>query len=529
MTDGFLHVKNVIDYIEKLYLHGDLIIMQDVILKTEDISKSFATVEVLHNITLDIYSGEILGIIGENGAGKSTLIKILSGLYEPSSGKVFFEGSELQIRKPSDAKKIGISIVPQEFNLINNLTVYDNIFLGSEILKSNKLLDKEKMKRKTEALLNNLKTHLSPEEKIENLSVAEKQMIEISKALAFKSKLLLMDEPTAVLTQYEIDILFDLMRQLKKEGFTIIYISHKLKEVKTICDRVVVLRDGNLVNEKLINEITMEEMAQSMVGRELSQMFPEKNIMEDDYVFEVKGLTIPGVIEDISFKLKKGEILGLSGLVGAGRTEIAEAIMGLRALKSGEVFLNNKKLKIKDPGDAVKANLGYLSEDRQGSGIIESFTVMQNTTLVSLPRYSNNLLHWINKKEEIRTSDKYKKQFNIKTPSANTIIEYLSGGNQQKISLSKSIDTYPTILILDEPTRGVDISAKQEIYKAISSLVKKGISCIFISSEIEEIIGMCHRVVIMHDGRISGILEGENINEKEMMYYATGISEGADY
>ncbi|MCK5675234.1 MAG: sugar ABC transporter ATP-binding protein [Spirochaetales bacterium] len=497
--------------------------MGDVILRATDICKSFSTVEVLHNISFQINRGEILGIIGENGAGKSTMMKILSGIYTPTSGEIYFEDNKVIINKPADAKKIGISIIPQEFNLISDLTVYDNIFLGSELLKSNGFLDKDKMKTRTKKLLQDLQVEISPEAMIENLSAAEKQMIEISKALAFESKILIMDEPTSVLTQHEIDILFNLMRKLKESGLTIIYISHKLKEVKEICDKVMVLRDGNFILESNINDISPEEMARSMVGRELSQIFPEKHIAEDKIIFEINNITVPGVLENISFSLKKGEILGLAGLVGAGRTEVSEAIMGLRSISSGEIYINEKEIKIKQPKDAVEKGLAYLSEDRQGSGIITSFSVTHNVTLVSLSKYSDNFFQWINKNSETDVSEKYKKLFNLKTPSLDTPLEFLSGGNQQKVSLSKTMDTNPSILIVDEPTRGIDVSAKQEIYHFINSLVTTGVSCIFISSEIEEIIGMCNRVVVMHDGKIAGILEETQINEEEIMLYATGL------
>jgi len=501
--------------------------MGNVILKVENISKSFSTVEVLHSLSFNVRYSEILGIIGENGAGKSTMMKILTGIYLKSSGDIIFEEQKIDLKKPIDAKKIGISIIPQEFNLIKDLTVCDNIFLGSE-LRKNRLLDKELMKKKTKEMLKVLEVDISPDEKIENLSGAEKQMVEISKALAFKSKILIMDEPTSVLTINEIKILFRLMKKLQKEGLTIIYISHKLKEVKEICDRVMILRDGYFVTEKKIDEITLEQMAESMVGRELSQVFPSKNKPSDEIIFEIKGLTIPGVIENVSFALRKGEVLGLGGLVGAGRTEVSEAIMGLRPVSGGEIMVKNKLISIKKPADAIKAEIGYLSEDRQGSGIITSFSVIHNITLVSLPSYSNNTVSWIDQKAELKASKKYQKIFNLKAPSLETHLEFLSGGNQQKVSMAKTLDTKPDVLILDEPTKGIDVSAKQEIYHFVNSLVKEGISCIFISSEMEELIGMCNRVVVMQDGRVTGILEDKDINEEEIMFYATGIREGGN-
>ena len=508
-------------------MSGDLLNMENDILKAENICKSFSTVEVLHTVSFTIRYGEILGIIGENGAGKSTMMKILSGIYLKSSGDIIFEGQKIDLKKPADAKKIGISIIPQEFNLIKDLTVCDNIFLGSE-LRKNRLLDKELMKKKTREMLKVLEVDISPDEKIENLSGAEKQMVEISKALAFKSKILIMDEPTSVLTINEIKILFKLMKKLQKDGLTIIYISHKLKEVREICDRVMILRDGNFVIEKKVDEITLKQMAESMVGRELSQVFPRKNKPSDEIIFEIKGLTVPGIIENVSFALRKGEILGLGGLVGAGRTEVSEAIMGLRPVSEGEVIVKNKLIPIKKPADAIKAEIGYLSEDRQGSGIITSFSVIHNITLVSLPSYSSNTVNWIDQKAELKAGKKYQKLFNLKAPSLMTHLEFLSGGNQQKVSMAKTLDTKPDVLILDEPTRGIDVSAKQEIYHFINSLVREGISCIFISSEMEELIGMCNRVVVMQDGKVTGILEDKDINEEEIMFYATGIREGGN-
>ncbi len=499
--------------------------MNDVILNVENICKSFSTVEVLHSISFEIRRGEILGIIGENGAGKSTMMKILSGVYELTSGQIFFEGKPVSIESPQTAKKLGISIIPQEFNLINDLSVYNNVFLGSELLKKNGLLDKAAMKERTRELLASLEVELSPEAQIGNLSAAEKQMVEISKAIAFESRILIMDEPTSVLTSHEINILFNLMRKLKEKGLTIVYISHKLKEVKEICDRVMVLRDGNFVLDEDIDNISPEKMAQSMVGRELSQIFPEKINPSEEVVFEVKNLTVPGVIRNISFNLRQGEILGLGGLVGAGRTEVSEAIMGIRKITGGDILIHGKSKKIKHPEDAVKAGLGYLSEDRQGSGIITSFSVTQNTTLVSLPAYSDNTVRWIDKPGEKQAAEKYKNLFNLKTASLNTALEFLSGGNQQKVSMSKSIDTKPEVLIVDEPTRGIDVSAKQEIYRFIHDLVQNNVSCIFISSEMEELIGMCHRVVVMKDGEVTGTLENKKITEEEIMLLATGITE----
>ncbi|MDR0363028.1 MAG: sugar ABC transporter ATP-binding protein [Planctomycetota bacterium] len=502
--------------------------MTEEIIRIGQLDKSFSGVPVLKNINLSIYRGEILGIIGENGAGKSTLMKILAGIYYPqTAGDIFLNGVRAEITNPIEARRLGISLVPQEFNLIRDLPVYNNIFLGSELMKYGITLDKAAMRRRTVELLAELGVTLSPDEQIENLSAAQKQMVEISKALAFHSQVLIMDEPTTMLTHYEIDILFRLVRKLRKNGLTIVYISHKLKEVKELTDRVVVLRDGEIVHDGPTSEVTTLQMAQKMVGRDLSSLFPPKNAsVENETVFEVKDLSVPGVLRNVSFQLRRGEILGLAGLVGAGRTEVAETILGLRRKSGGEIRVNGATVSIMEPRNAVRKGISYLSEDRQGSGIITSFSVAQNTTLVSLPKYSNRLFHRIDKRSERRQVDSYIQEFHVKTESQEKRLENLSGGNQQKISLAKSIDTTPDILIIDEPTRGVDVSAKHEIYVFINKLVRENrISCVMISSELEEIIGMCNRVVVMREGTVTGELEGDAISEENIMAMATGAAE----
>jgi ribose transport system ATP-binding protein len=452
-------------------------------------------------------------------------MKIMSGIYQPTSGKVFVNGEHVRISTPIDARRLGISIVPQEFNLIRDLPVYNNVFLGSELLTKSGLLDKEAMKARTRELLARLDVSIDPEARIEAMSAAEKQMVEICKALAFEARVLIMDEPTTMLTKFEIEILFKLVRALRDGGMTVIYISHKLKEVKALCGRVVVLRDGAVVHDGPTAAISVLEMAQKMVGRELGSIFPTKVVPSDEVVFEARGVTVPGVVSDVSFSLRRGEILGLAGLVGAGRTEVAETILGLRKKTAGEFLKGGKVLKIEEPADAVASGISYLSEDRQGAGIVTGFSVTQNITLVSLANYCRSFFRLIDKRGEQKKVQGYVDYFHIKTESLAKRLENLSGGNQQKVSLAKSIDTEPDILIVDEPTRGVDVSAKHEIYRFINELTKKGIACVFISSELEEIIGMCNRVAVMRDGKIAATLEGADINEEEIMFYATGVHE----
>jgi ribose transport system ATP-binding protein len=498
--------------------------MTDVLVRTEGIGKEFSSVRVLDGISIEVRRGEILGIIGENGAGKSTFIKILAGIYTPSGGKLFLDGKEMTLHTPADAKRAGISLIPQEFNLIGDLNVYENIFLGNELLGASGLLDRKAMIRRTGELLAGLEVHIDPAAKIQSLSVAQKQMVEIAKALAYDSRLLIMDEPTTVLTKREIDLLFQRMRALKERGVTIIYISHKLKEVEEICDRVMVLRDGAFICLEEARALPIDEMARRMVGRELSQVFPPKRDGAGEVALLVEGLTVPGVIEDVSFELRRGEILGFAGLGGSGRTEVAEAIIGIRRPSRGRILVGEQRLEIRTPADAVRAGIGYLSEDRQGSGILTAFDVPKNVTLLSLKKY---LRPFIDRRRERDQAQRYVEQFSIKAPSLEARLEFLSGGNQQKVSLAKSIDSEPRILIVDEPTRGIDVSAKQDIYRFVHQLAETGISCIFISSELEEVIGMCSRVLVMKGGRVVGQLEGQRVNEEEIMYFATGVKGSA--
>ena len=489
------------------------------LLKIVNVSKEFFGVRVLNKVNIIVNKGEVFGIIGENGAGKSTFMKILSGIYTPTEGEIYLEGEKIEIKDPLTAKRLGINIIPQEFNLVETLKVYENIFLGSELSKGF-LLKKSEMKRKAEELLEELNVEIPVDMNAENLSVAQKQMVEITKAIAFESKIIIMDEPTTTLTEYEIRTLFDLIKRLKDKGVTIFFISHKLEEVKKICDKVLILRDGETITVKKIEEISIHEMAKLMVGRELSNIFPEKIKEDKETIFKVENLCLSKMIKNVSFYLKKGEILGFSGLVGSGRTELAETIIGIRKKNSGKIFLEDKEIEIKSPNDALKNKIAYLSEDRQDRGLILFFDIPKNITLSSLKKYSNFFIH---KKKEKAKSLEYIEKFDIKTSSLETLLIYLSGGNQQKVYFSKLIDVTPNILILDEPTRGIDINAKTHIYKIIRDLAGLGISIILISSEMEEIIGMCNRVYVMKEGEIMGQLLENEINEESIMFLAAGL------
>ncbi|MDR1251513.1 MAG: sugar ABC transporter ATP-binding protein [Treponema sp.] len=496
----------------------------DIILSIQGITKEFDGVKVLDNVSFDLRRGEIMGLIGENGAGKSTLIKIITGIYAPDAGSLTLNGSLVHIPDYITAKKLGISTVPQEFNLITTLAVYENIFLGNEFRLKSGLLDKPRMRELAAKQLEELKMPIGVNQLVSRLSVAEKQMVEISKALMLHSKMLIMDEPSTTLTGHEVETLFALMRDLKSQGVTIIFVSHKLGEIKAICDRVTVLRDGKLISVDEVSSVNEEDIARKMIGRtDFSQIFPSKiDRAADTTVLEVKGLSIKGLLKNVSFSLRKGEVLGFAGLVGSGRTELAEAVMGLRPISFGTISLEGRGgVQMKTPAAAVELGLGYLSEDRQGKGIVQGFNLPQNITLISLKEYCQG--PFIDKKAEAKKTEMYVKTFHIAAASQKMALRYLSGGNQQKVYLSRWLDTNPSILILDEPTRGIDVSAKHEIYEFIHQLASQGISCWVISSELEEIIGLCSRVYVMREGSVAGCLEGGHINEEEIMFHATGI------
>ena len=495
------------------------------ILELEGIVKEFSSVRVLDRVSMSIRQGEIMGLIGENGAGKSTLIKIVTGIYQKTEGTVRLDGKQVNIPDYITAKGLGIGIVPQEFNLINYLTVYENIFLGNERNRGI-FLDKSAMRGEARAQLAALKMPLDVDKAVSDLSVAEKQMVEIAKAMVLDARILIFDEPTTTLTAVEVQHLFALMRKLKEQGVTMIFISHKLGEVLSICDRVTVLRDGILVSVDPVADLDTTIMARKMVGRDFSQVFPEKvDSSGKPPILEVENLSCPVLLKDVSFTLRKGEILGFAGLVGAGRTETMEAVMGLRKIEGGTIRLDGKEVRIHHPREAVDHGLAYISEDRQGKGIVMDYDIPKNISLISLKeKYKKRGL--IDKAKEAAASEHYIKEFNIVAASKRAALRFFSGGNQQKVYLARWMDTKPRILILDEPTRGIDINAKREIYEFIHRLAEDGISCIIISSEMEEVIGMCDRVYVMREGRIAGCLVKEQVTEENIVFNATGIQKG---
>lgn len=494
------------------------------LLRVEHIQKSFGGVAVLHDVGFSVAPGEILGLIGENGAGKSTLMKILAGIHRADSGRLLLDGRPVEFRSPAEARTAGVSLIPQEFNLVPELGVEENVFLGSELLGPLGLVDRGRMRARCAELLSRLGVDLDPGRPVGGLSPARKQAVEVAKALAFEARLLIMDEPTTVLTRPEIETLFALVRSLRESGMTVIYISHKLAEVKELCDRVLVLRDGRLVHEAAAADIEPREMAERMVGRELRELFPDPVPPGGKVLLEVRDLSSPPAFSGVSFSLREGEILGLAGLNGAGRTELAEALMGLRR-SSGRILLEGRPYAPRRPRDAVDAGLGYLSEDRQGSGVVTSMGLAENVTLSSLGRYAR-AFGLLDSGAEAAAARDWVRRFRVKAGSIAQRLENLSGGNQQKVSLAKALDPGPRILIVDEPTRGVDVAAKQEIYRFLAELAAEGKAILLVSSELEEVLGMCRRVLVMREGRLVGELSGTGLDERSIMYLAAGVREG---
>lgn len=491
-------------------------------LEMQGISKDFGTVRVLSDVSLSLEKGEVHALLGENGAGKSTLMKILGGYLEPTEGHILLNGERVDFQSGAEAEAHGVVLIHQELNLAEDLSVEENIFLGRE-LRRGPFVRAKRMRERARALLRDLKTPIDPRERVRNLSVSQKQMVEIAKAILRDARILIMDEPTDVLTGSETEVLFGLIRRLQESGVGIIYISHKLDEVKAIADRVTVLRDGNLVTTRAANRLSQDEMASLMVGRELSDMYPPKGEASDEVVFSAKGVTVPGWAEGVSFELHRGEILGFAGLVGAGRTELFEGLLGLRPRSTGTLHRNGQPITIRNLREAADLGIAYLSEDRKGKGILTEMRLRPNVTLLALERYAHP---FIDRGAEVEALQNAVETFDIRVPNLRSRADELSGGNQQKVVLAKIMEIEPEIIILDEPTRGIDVGTKRQIYFFVHELVKEGKSCILISSDMPELIGLCHRVVVMRSGRVTGVLEGDRIREDEIVRYATGLKGG---
>ena len=492
------------------------------LLRMEGIYKSFPGVQALSDARFDLRYGEVHALVGENGAGKSTLMKILGGIYHKDAGKVILEGNEVEISSPGMAQHLGISIIHQELNLMPHLSVAQNIFIGREPRgKIPFVVDDKTTNEKALRLFELLSLRLDPNTKVADLSVAKQQMVEIAKALSFNAKILVMDEPTAALTDTEIDELFTIIRQLREKGVGIVHISHRLEELKQISDRVTVMRDGKYIDTLITKEARIDHIISLMVGRTIYESAPE--LPEDPnqgVVLEVRNLNRGKALRDVNFSLKKGEILGFAGLIGAGRTEVARAIFGADSHEKGEIFINGKQVNIKSPGDAVMHGIGYLSEDRKRYGLTLAMDVKENVAMASMKKFLR-WLGWMDFKKTVERGAEMVKALNIKTPSLEQKVKFLSGGNQQKVVIGKWLTANTDILIFDEPTRGIDVGAKSEIYKLLNDLARQGKAIIMISSELPEILRMSHRVVVMCEGRVTGVLNAGEATQESIMKYAT--------
>ncbi|PNR89425.1 xylose ABC transporter ATP-binding protein [Petrotoga sp. 9T1HF07.CasAA.8.2] len=506
------------------------------LLELKNISKEFPGVKALENINLKIEENTIHAICGENGAGKSTLISILGGIYPLGTyeGEIYLHGERVKFRNPKEAEEAGIAVVHQELSLFDELNIVENIFMGKAIVRGVSIDWNEMIKEAKEWLKKLKMENENVLNKVKYLGSAKQQLIEIAKALVKNCNILILDEPTSSLTENETKILFAILKELKSEGVTSIYISHKLDEIFELADTVSVLRDGKLIDTRPIGEVKESDLIKMMVGREINQMFPKRRYIPNEIVFEVSDYTLfedydsqRKVVENISFHLRKGEILGLFGLVGAGRTELMTSIIGFNSSnKSGKVFLNSKELEISSPRQALELGIAYLSENRKNLGIFPNLSVRQNLSITFIKEFGSYFK--ISEEDEIVEALRMIKQLNIKTSSPETNITTLSGGNQQKVLLGRNLIRTPKILIMDEPTKGIDVGAKQEIYSLMNDLASQGISIIMISSELPEIIGMSDRVIVMHEGKFMGELENinHNLTQEEVMYLATGTKGG---
>lgn len=492
-------------------------------IKLTGVSKAFPGVRALDAVDLDIYPGEIHGLIGENGAGKSTLIKILTGVHKSDRGTIYIEGRGVALEGPRDAMRYGITAIYQELNIIKQLSVAENVFLGRELKngKGNKgLLNIKKMREKAGELLGELGQHMDTGMNVSRLGIGQQQMVEIARAMCIKTRLLIMDEPTSSLTAREAKALFKSVRELKKKGIAIIFISHRLEEVKELCDRVTVMRDGRKIKTLPAGEAGVGELITLMVGRSLEQQFPKIEIEAGEEALRVKNLTRRGVFKDISFYARKGEVVGFAGLVGAGRTEVMRAVFGADPYDSGEIFVNGVQVQIRTPGEAMRHGLAFLTEDRKGQGLILDGTIDFN---VNLPAYDKNSPGiFLNLKKLKQVTKENIKRLNINPPAGSFAVRQLSGGNQQKVVIAKWLNTGGEIFIFDEPTRGIDVGAKVEVYNVLNGLIRQGAAVIMVSSELPEILGMSDRIYVMHEGRLMAEIGRQEATQENIMSAATG-------
>jgi rhamnose transport system ATP-binding protein len=484
------------------------------------ISKRFGAVQALRDVSLALYPGEVHALLGENGAGKSTVVKILGGIHSPDSGVIKIGGEEVELHSPAQAQHLGIAVIHQEPTLFPDLNVAENVFMGRHPRDRFGRVDWKRMYQEVEQLLAELDVPLSVYTPVQGLSVADQQLVEIAKALSLHARVLVMDEPTAALSAHEVEKLFAITRQLREHGVAILFVSHRLEEIFELADRITVLRDGAHVITAPAAQFTSEDLIRYMVGRELTALFPKSEAEIGDVLLDVRHLTRNGVFQDVSFQLRRGEILGFAGLVGAGRTEVARVIFGIDRADAGEIRIGNELVQISSPKDAMRHGLAYVPEDRRQQGLVMDFSIAANMTLPILQQVSR--LGVVNRQRERQIATDYSQQLHVRSAGIDQLVKALSGGNQQKVVLAKWLITNPSILILDEPTRGIDVGAKSEVHRIISDLAAKGLGIILISSELPEVLAMSDRVLVMHEGHLTGMFDRAEANQEKVMFAATG-------
>ncbi len=492
------------------------------ILEMKDISKTFPGVKALDHVQLKVKPGEVHALMGENGAGKSTLMKILMGIYtKDAGGEIVFDGKPYQVSNPAEAMHTGVAMIHQELNPILDMTVYENIFVGREI-KKHGLVDKKAMIKEAEFLIKDGGLRVSPTDTLRHMTVAQCQLIEIIKATSVNAKIIIMDEPTAAITDREVDILFDHIRKLKEQGVAIIYISHRMDEIFNICDSISVYRDGQYIGSGAVSEFTEASLIKMMVGREITDVFPKAESQIGEVLLKAEHITrADGKVQDVSISVRKGEILGLGGLVGAGRSELVESIFGMYKLSSGTIEIHGKQIKVHNPSDIIRHGVALVTEDRKVTGLNLTGSVNDNIGMVAIKKTLSNGLY--SKTKARKLSSKYIQRLKIKTPSGDQIVGNLSGGNQQKVVIAKWLLNEPDVIILDEPTRGIDVGAKRDIYLLIGELVQAGKAVILISSEIPELMGVCDRIAVMADGHLAGEVSREEFSQERIMTLASDI------
>ncbi len=489
-------------------------------IEMKGINKAFGSNQVLKDAGFVLEDGEVHALMGENGAGKSTLMKILTGVYTRDAGTVIVDGKEVVYKSPQEAEKAGIVFIYQELNVLFDLTVEENLFMGKEITKGFGICDKKAMRKKAQEAMDKMGVKIPINAVMSDLSVGQQQMVEICKALMVDAKVLIMDEPTAALTQSETEGLFKLIKSLRKKGVSIVYISHRMEEIFELCDRITILRDGTYVGTEKIKDINMDDIVRMMIGREIGERFPARDAKIGKEMLRVEGLTKGKTFKDVHFSVKAGEVLGVSGLMGAGRTEIMHAIFGNLPFESGKIFIEGKEVTIKNAREAINAGIGFITEDRKTEGLLLEKSISENIALANLGKISDKSVVKKSKVEEL--VKKGIEEFHIKCFGPDHECNNLSGGNQQKVVFAKWVYTDPKILILDEPTRGVDIGAKKEIYSVINNLAAKGVAIILVSSELPEVLGMSDRIMVVHEGKITGIIDAKEADQEKVMTLATG-------